>query len=280
MQESAYASFAECRVLGREKSWLPDFMRLLKKTVEKYPTVILADKHVIACPNFRLAFRSPEYGNYLRALIEERRICAAMFEGIWKPDGGNAHLTFDHFQTWYIHYKLWGTPPELYMKGDRVLREELSFFDGMEKIFTESKNRDSLYVKMLLADLDNPILVRQFRPYHEKFKEIAFSVYDDGVHEGIIRVEEYELAPDNISARFRKFLIQEKVPENRVTDALRLIYDFSRSTLTRIEPALAGGTPVFSDFQDVWQKIIANASGIASAPEFHPRASAGSEPLL
>ena len=140
---SVYSQFAECAVLGWDKSHLTEFMEYLHHAVDEHAVVVMADRHLVACPNFRRAFRSDVYTQLLQQWIEEEKIQAAMMDGFWTDDGIR-HFTFNQFQQWFTQCHLWPEELEDIYKDNASTKKEFDFFDmTCRKILTQSPDFDT-----------------------------------------------------------------------------------------------------------------------------------------
>jgi hypothetical protein len=277
----AYTFFAECHDLGGDYYHLGQFMDLLKKAVVENETVIMADRHIVACPNFRRAFRSDTYGRYLREQFTNGKIRIAMFDGQWMDDGSIKHFTLHRFQEWFNHCQLWtnqcpawdyiGT--QVFKAMDPVTKAELEFFDSdqTQKIFTRSRNRDPDFRDALLSDVDNPILKRNLGAYHPAFAAFAYDFYDHRKSSlGIICVTPFDDgAEPNIHAGFSHYLKEREVPTHHAASMLSTVCNFGHATMAHIVLGIVGSnvTPILSPVQNAgWSDLMANAIWNRSAP--------------
>ena len=305
--KNAYPLFADCSVLGNNPAKRQEFINLLRVTAKKYQQVIMTDRQMVTCPNFRRTLElESEDGQWLRQQITQGKVRAAMFDVYDEP---KKHMTFAIFQQWFNQCVLWElTPPQekkikqwlgsqswdyqmpmQYRDFSKATRDELRFLDTYtQKILVNSESRDRDYVTALLGGLDNPVLKQCLGKHHETFKTITQDVYADPQYAstGTILVTpnahvwNYDKNM-NISWRFLTALIDQNPHTATVRASRAVIQAYSDATMANITTRLVANemesgevTPVFSPDQTLQQEMMDNANTRTSALDNRKRTDA------
>lgn len=251
-----YALFAECPVFGSDPAYAKDFAAKIFNLTARKDVLVMADKHIMACPNFRLALRAPETKEKLYDLIHSQKIVAAKFEG-YVGDGTITHFSFNEFHRWYSKFNLWpaSVAPEIKDYDSDDTKAELRFFDDAFKVIpVPSFKRDHLLTAKVMENLNHPVLVEKLAPHHEAFKKIAHEVHgavqSHKVPMGIIYIVDYPGAGDvNMSKMFEKHLVANQATASEISEAKKTIGIFGQAMLIGLEIDMVGARPVFSSPQ-------------------------------
>jgi hypothetical protein len=268
-----------------------DFIKQLLADAKR-GRVFMPEVVFLASQDFRDALESEKYGHDLRQAIKEGRIAAAM---IVKKEGTSEAPDFFGLRDWYVKYHLYGTAPEPppILQNTPQTRATLQFYeDHLVKRFVPSMNVSRDFTRILFANLDNPVIAKEYGKYHDAFKRFALDVYRkrdsdaekyvahgvlyDGnrlIAQGVNWVEPGgigEAGPRNIFFQLRELMIQNQEPAAAVKRMGKLTHEVARAILTASEKIALDLPPVFMPQQRRQKRIWLSLTDTDPAPALVP----------
>jgi|GEM_PF-5851194 len=233
--KTGYTFFADCDELGGNPAQLYPFVISLFKTAWESETVLMADRHLVACPNFRLALRTKPYADVLRSMMLTGKIQAAMMDGVVTDDNSIKPFSFLQFHVWFKKFDLWEKGPKDFLKNQALCKREMEHLDTFcIKQPQSSRERDPRFVQHYLSHLSDKLLTTVFGAHHAAYDAIARNVYADGSNEGLIRVLPYACSQEpNVHRLFKAYLGKNERAANRRKALLVVSDNYARSCMAR-----------------------------------------------